>query len=261
MRRLCGAAPRIATCAIAVCGALTAAPAPASAVGVPTSTWTYGRSVGHRPVIVTRRGFASADVTDVLVVGVIHGNETAGVPITRRLRSLVPPPGVRLWIIDSSNPDGQRAGSRQNLRGVDLNRNFPFGWRGGGSPFDVFFPGHAAGSEPEGAVLRRLIGAVRPDVTIWYHQHMDLVVRPDGAARIAVARAYAYASGMRLRAYPGPALYGTATSWQNTAQPAGAAFVVELPAGALPRARVARHAQAVLRTGAFVHTRDVGTVP
>ena len=84
----------------------------------------------------------------MLVVGSIHGNETAGHAVVARLRALEPPPGVQLWLVRTVNPDGALIGTRQNARGVDLNRNFPFRWRGGGRAFDTFFPGRRRRASP-----------------------------------------------------------------------------------------------------------------
>ena len=105
---------------------LIALPAPAAAGAA-----TFGESVRGRPLEVTRSGDPAAPVR-LLVVGSIHGNETAGHAVIARLRRLEPPPGVQLWLVQTANPDGVRRGTRQNARGVDLNRNFPFRWAGGG---------------------------------------------------------------------------------------------------------------------------------
>jgi hypothetical protein len=203
---------------------------------------TFGESVEGRPLKVNRSGDAAAPVR-VLAVGSIHGNETAGHAVIARLRRLAPPAGLQLWLVRTANPDGVRRGTRQNARGVDLNRNFPFRWAGGGRPFDTYFPGRAAASEPETRALRRLIEDVEPDLTVYYHQQMRLVVLPRGAPRGPV-RAYARRVGLPARRLP--RYRGTATSWQNHRAPGTTAFVVELPAGRLSRRAAARHARAVL---------------
>ena len=97
-----------------------------------------------RAIRVTRVGDPAAP-TAVLVVGSIHGTETAGHAVIARLRRAVPPAGVRLLLVRTANPDGVARGTRQNARGVDLNRNFPFRWRGGGRPFDTYHPGPRPG--------------------------------------------------------------------------------------------------------------------
>ena len=179
----------------------------------------------------------------VLVVGSIHGNETAGRAVLARLRRSTPPPGVELWLVGSVNPDGARRGTRQNARGVDLNRNFGRRWAGGGRPFDTYYPGRRAFSEPETRAVRRLVRRIRPAVTVWYHQHLRLVNLSSGADP-RVVRAYARRVGLPAR--PLPNYHGTATSWQNHAFPGTSAFVVELPAGPLGGASARRHARAVL---------------
>lgn len=221
--------------------AATPTPAPDPVI---TRAEVLATTVGGRRIRVVSRGRASATV-DMLVVGVIHGNETAGLPIVRRLGRSTPPPGVRYWLISSLNPDGVARGSRQNLRGVDLNRNFPHQWRGGGRPFGTYFPGRARASERETRALLALVRRIRPDATVWYHQHLTMVLRPPSRWRVALARRYEAVSGLRMASYPGGRLYGTASSWQHAEQPRSLALVVELPAGALQAGSVVRHADAV----------------
>ncbi len=199
-----------------------------------------GTSVDGRPIQARWVGSPRAART-VLVVGEIHGSEPAGRAIVRRLRAIRPPRGVALLLVDSVNPDGRQAGTRWNGRGVDLNRNFPFGWRPNGMPFDTYYSGPAPLSEPESQAMARLIRRVRPRVTVWYHQHMRLVDRSGGDPYLE--RLYAQHSRLPYkRIAPLP---GTATSWQNSAFPDDSAFVVELPAGRLDGRGVVRHAGAV----------------
>ena len=204
----------------------------------------FGHSAEDRPLDATRVGKGPVNV---LVVGSIHGNETAGQAVVRRLRRAQPAPGVELWLVDSVNPDGIRNGTRHNARGVDLNRNFGRRWRGGGRPFDTFFPGRRAFSEPESNAVRRLVRRIRPAITVWYHQHLRLVNLSAGADE-RIVRRYARAVGLPARILPN--YRGTATSWQNHRFPGTSSFVVELPAGPLSRAAARRHADAVLDVAA-----------
>src|SRR4051812_3379913 len=80
-----------------------------------------GRSVKGRPIRALVLGDPHA-APPALLVGVIHGNETAGMAVADRLRSWRPPPRAALWIVPDLNPDGVAAGTRQNANGVDLNR-------------------------------------------------------------------------------------------------------------------------------------------
>jgi hypothetical protein len=79
-------------------------------------------------------------------------------------------------------------------------------------------------------------------VTIWFHQHLDLVWASGGDRRIE--RRFARLSGLPYHGLP--PLAGSAVSWQNHALPGTTAFAAELPAGRLDRASVARLAGAVL---------------
>jgi beta-N-acetylhexosaminidase len=207
-------------------------------LAIAAAAFTAGHSVQERPIRV-----AGPEDANVLVVGSIHGNETAGQAVIRELRRRRAP--VRT--VMSVNPDGVRRGTRQNARGVDLNRNFPRHWRGGGRPFDVYFPGAGKGSEPETRAVMRLVRRLRPQVTIWFHQQMRLVHLARGADP-AVVRAYGRRVGLPARKLP--FLRGTATSWQNHTFPGTSAFVVELAAGPLSRAQVDRHVRAILAASA-----------
>jgi protein MpaA len=161
--------------------------------------------------------------------------------VTLALRRAAVANGAELVLVDDLNPDGRRAGTRQNARGVDLNRNFPYGFVRRGAPGDVYYPGPRALSEPETRAARRLIRQTRPTITIWFHQHMNLVDQSGGDVRIE--RRFARAVGMRLVRLP--AYPGSATRWQNASFPAGTAFVVELPAGRLSPARTAVNVAAI----------------
>jgi protein MpaA len=203
-----------------------------------------GRSIEGRPI----RAFGFGNLSSrrmVLVVGCIHGDECAGKRILKRLRRMAPPDDMSLWMIWSLNPDGTIAGTRQNARGVDLNRNFGYKWRPLGEPGDRYYSGPRKWSEPETRAARRFIRNRRPDVTIWYHQPLALVVRT-GPHRRLKAR-YARLVGLPLvRLSPLP---GTAPRWQNHRFRNDASFVVELAGGRLRARSARRHARAVLAVG------------
>jgi protein MpaA len=190
-----------------------------------------GHSVRGRPIVVVRSG-ATDPALKLLVVGDIHGNETAGMPVARRLIRQGAPAGAGLWVVPTINPDGVAADTRGNAHGVDLNRNFGYDW----APLtDSEYSGAGPLSEPESRAATRLIRRVQPDLTIWFHQPFGIVDRPPGNPFIA--RRYAQLSGLPMVTLPGR-YPGSASRWQNHAFPASTAFVVELPArvsGALSR--------------------------
>lgn len=209
-----------------------AAPVSASRIEV------VGRSVEGRAIKAVVVGPRDAERT-VLVVGSVHGNETAGHAVIRALRARgTTPPGTALWLVRSFNPDGVVAGTRQNARGVDLNRQAPWRWRA--LPRGTFYSGPRPLSEPESRAAIRLVRRIRPDVSIWYHQAARIVNETS-----PVGRRFARAVGLPWGTLPGD-YPGSITDWQDHRYPASEAFVVELAAGRLAVRDVRRHVRAVL---------------
>jgi protein MpaA len=200
---------------------------------------TIGHSVRGRPLVARVIGPDSAP-RKILLVGCIHGNECAGRAILTAIARRRPLPGVQLWLVQEMNPDGTAAGTRQNADGVDLNRNFPYQWRPISDP--TYYSGPHPASEPETRAAMRLIRRIRPAVTIWYHQHLDLVDMAGGDR--GVARRYAHLSGLRAACLS--FLPGTAPAWSNHLLAGTTAFVVELPAGPVGPAGLARNVRAVI---------------
>lgn len=198
----------------------------------------FGRSVQGRPQVAWSFGSPHAR-RKVLVVGCIHGNECAGLAITTALRHQRVPRGTQLWLVPEMNPDGTAADTRQNAHGVDLNRNFPYLW--GRITDPTFDSGPYAASEPETRAAIRLVRRLRPAVTIWYHQHMDLVDEAGGD--LGVARRYAELAGLRATCLT--FLSGVETAWSNHTFSGTTSFVVELPAGPVSPTALARHLRAV----------------
>jgi protein MpaA len=176
-----------------------------------------GRAI--RPVVLGPPAAAHR----MLVVGCIHGNECAALPIVRRLVAAGAPVGASIVVVPNLNPDGLQAGTRGNARGVDLNRDF------------------STRSQPETRYAIALIHRVRPEVTVWFHQPQALV-RAWGAS-VATGRRLAELAGARYRSLAWPP--GSASNWQNHASPRTASFVVELPAGTVPAPRVMRWVRAL----------------
>jgi protein MpaA len=236
---------------VASVGLWSAVPSPGTAAPVPSrQAEVIGHSVLGRAIRAVRIGPASA-TRRLLIVACIHGDEPAGEAITRRLRFASPPADTAIWVIDRANPDGCAAGTRKNARGVDLNRNSPWHWAHITGPGGVFYSGPRPWSEPESRALDAFVKRIRPAITIWYHQHANLVDASIGGD-VRIERDYARRVGMRL-VHLG--LYrGSFTGWQNTNLPGSTAFVVELPAGALPAVAVNRHVAAVLALARITST-------
>ena len=220
---------------LALLGCVAVTPAPGS---TDRRVLVIGRSSDGRPIEAVEVGDSSARVK-LLVVGCIHGNEQAGIAIARRLTQIAPPRAIDLWIVPVLNPDGVAANTRQNAHGVDLNRNFPWRWR---DLEGIYDSGPRPLSEPEARVAERLILRVRPTISIWYHQQLDLVDESGGS--LAIERRYARLAGLPLRRLVRDP--GSVVNWENHVLPRSTAFVVELPAGRLTSAATERHARAVL---------------
>ena len=204
-----------------------------------------GRSVLGRDIVAYRLGTPGA--RPVLLVGVIHGNEAKGYEITKLIRTMPIPAGIDLWIIDSINPDGQAAGTRENANGVDLNRNVTYKWSYiPKSGPDSEYSGEAPGDQPETQALESFVGKIKPQITIFWHQDANRV--SPGGARVEIPMKFASIVGLTTASTPCTAgCTGTATQYINHAIKGGTAFIVELPGdAAVTPAMVALHAQATL---------------
>jgi murein peptide amidase A len=194
-----------------------------------------GRAI--RPVVLGDPAAAHR----VLVVGCIHGTETAGIAIAKRLVAAGAPSGTEIVVVPAVNPDGCAHGTRGNAHGIDLNRNFPSNWEAIGRPGDLQYSGPHSLSEPESRYSVALIERLRPQITIWFHQPQG-VVRAWGQS-VATARRFATLAHYPYRSIEWP--YGTASNWQNHKFPGTVSFVVELPPGPPPATRIAVWVHAV----------------
>jgi carboxypeptidase T len=173
---------------------------------------------------------------------------------------------AEIWIVPMLNPDGHQYSVttdrlwRKNRRnngdgsyGVDLNRNYGYGWGGPGSSGDTFseiYRGPAAFSEPETQAARDFLLAKQPRALITYHSYSQLVLYPwghtyDPAPDKATLHAQAVALADQIRAVHGVSytpeqgsdLYlasGETTDWLYSENRA-AAFTIELrPRTAVP---------------------------
>jgi protein MpaA len=206
----------------------------------PRKTLVTGHSVAGRRLVAERVG-SHPNTPRILVVGCVHGNECAGIRVARDLISDRPLRAARLVVIPDLNPDGHAKGTRQNARGVDLNRNFPWRWQPIGGPGSLYYSGPRPLSEPESRFARRIARRIHPTISIWFHQHMHLVDRSGGKA--AIERRYARAVRLPLRRLP--RYPGSATGWENHHFERSTAFVVELGAGALSHRGVERFSDGI----------------
>ena len=109
---------------------------------------TIGTSVGGRPITALRYG---SGPRVVLVVAQTHGDEEAGLRVWMRARRTPVPAGTTVWVVPMLNPDGLALDTRFLANGADPNR--------------------AAPAQPEQKAVFDLAVAVRPTLSIWYHQN------------------------------------------------------------------------------------------
>lgn len=236
-----------AAAAVAISGAPFAEASPPTLPVTDPETIAIGTSVEGRPITAIRRG--DPDGRPVLVIGVIHGDEWAGLEIVERLESLPVPDGVDLYLVDSMNPDGVAHNTRHNANGVDLNRNFPYNWGPIAEPGNWEYAGQSPASEPETQAMVEFISELQPDIVIWYHQDAYMIAPADGRDGVVRAR-YAELTDLPLASVSGGTYTGVAAQWarnelaSNEGQP-GVAFIVELGA-TLPAAEADMHAAAVM---------------
>ena len=115
----------------------------------------------------------------VLVIGVVHGDEPQGKFLIDKYLKKVE--SSRIAFIPCLNPDGQKAGTRVNTNGVDLNRNFPTqNWQL--SEKNEFFGGEAPASEIETKFLIDIVEEIRPKLILTIHAPYK-VVNYDGNAK------------------------------------------------------------------------------
>jgi murein peptide amidase A len=218
-----------------------------TAASTATKREVVGRSVQKRAITAVQIGDPSGTRV-ALAVGVIHGDERAGLRIIRAIkREAAGHPGAlagtQLWAIATVNPDGLRAHTRKNGHGVDLNRNFPYRWRGDVPHSSGYYPGPRPASEPETRAVMAFARRIQPDLSIWYHQPWGAVLACHGTPQVAVE----YAKLVRMpTSCRGSGLRGTAITWEAHAFPGSDAFVVEMPPGTISGRSAARQARAAI---------------
>jgi protein MpaA len=147
-----------------------------------------GRSVQGRPIMIQILG--EGDDT-VLVMAAIHGNEPAGATLVSGLTSYLRNnrdllEGRCVVLMPVANPDGLAAGTRENIRRIDLNRNFDTANR-----TDDETNGLRPLSEPESRALQTIIKEYEPSRIVSIHQPLACIDY-DGPARALAVRMAQY---------------------------------------------------------------------
>lgn len=100
---------------------------------------------------------------------------------------------TEIWVVPMFNVDGnnkmwtENSMWRKNTRdgfGVDLNRNYPYGWNScNGSSASTGaqdYRGTAPASEPETQAMMNLVAEIKPVFDISYHSYSEIVIYPYG---------------------------------------------------------------------------------
>ncbi len=210
-----------------------------------TEIRSIGTSVRGRDIVAYRMGTPGGRA--VLIIGDIHGDESKGIEITTRLRTRPIPAGIDLWVIDTVNPDGLAADTRQNANGVDPNRNYDVNW--GYIPPSTTnnqYSGAHAADQPETQAVEAFIREIKPSISVWYHQDANRV--SVGGARHEIPTRYAQLVGLSTASTPcTQGCIGTATQFTNHTVVGGTSFIVELPGdAAVTQQMVTSHVDALL---------------
>lgn len=212
---------------VLVAGALTvpvavADPAPRAAAPTITETRVFGTSVKGRALRAYRIGDPTS-TRKVVLISTMHGDERGTAKIMLNLMQGPAVTGADIWVIPYLNRDGYARDTRKNARGVDLNRNFPTGWKRLTGKYNS---GARPASEPETRALMKFLNAVDPDYVVSLHQPLYGVDTSYGKARPLAMR---LAQGLKLpkKVFScNTGCHGTMTQWFNKYHH-GAALTVE----------------------------------
>ena len=118
----------------------------------------------------------------VLIIGVIHGDETQGKFLIEKYLENPKKSQNRMLFIPCLNPDGFELKTRQNSNRIDLNRNFPTkNWKKEELSSD-YYGGETAASEVETKFVVECLDEFKPDVILTLHAPFK-VVNYDGPAK------------------------------------------------------------------------------
>ncbi len=187
------------------------------------ATRQIGTSAQGKPIMALRLGDGPRTV---LVVGQTHGDEEGGLRVLLRARSLPVPDGITLWVVPTMNPDGLIGDTRFLANGADPNRRAP--------------------SQPEQQAVHDFALAIRPVLTVWYHQNYGWV--GGSGASIMPAKQYQALTGLGTLKRSGDCAVGF--MWCPIDEALGSSSIlVELP-DVLTPTDVQVHAAALLAVAA-----------
>lgn len=202
------------------------------------TSWVIGYSVQGRAIVAY--SFGSGAKT-ILFTGGMHGSERSGQQTMQAwaeyLQAYGAPAGTRVVVVPNTNPDGIAAGSRNNSRNVNIDRNFPTAnWQASIETASGTLPtggGASAGSEPETAALIALTRQLRPRLEVSFHAQGRLVGANKFSDSVAIGSIYANMVGYQTmfanpEAVMGYAMTGEYEDWMGE-EMGIPAILIELP--------------------------------
>ncbi len=217
---------------------------------------TYGESVEGVPLRVL---LPPGRRPERLLYAAIHGEEAPTLMLAWHLLRGIDASRAVTAVVPVANPDGVLHGTRQNARGIDLNRNWPAStWRPDVQP--TFWPttrsrtpehrtqhsspGGQPASEPEVTALMELIQRLEPRVVIDLHAPLNVVIAQTPGA-VDLATHVAEPAGLRVVRELRTPTWGDAGTW--IAEQGIDSITYEIETGPFP-ALWARHRDGLART-------------
>lgn len=226
---------------------MTTLPSPIHVAGIARRNgWrpeTFGESVEGVPLVAW---WPESPPTRVFWAA-IHGEESMTLQLAQTLLRTIPARDACAVVVPVLNPDGVLHGTRQNARGVDLNRNFAANsWTSEPSPTfwpttmtrttefrtQLSSPGTMPGSEPEVQALCRLIDRVAPSIVVDLHSPLECVIAP-GERAVSIAQRLAEPAGLRVVRQLATPTPGSSSDWCE--EQGISAVTYETEPGALPQ--------------------------
>lgn len=185
-----------------------------------TEWFDYGLSTDGRPLRAFRLGRGRRHA---MVVSHLHGDEWTGESVIVDIARRGALDGWTLWLLPNVNPDA-RAANMRYTHGVNMNRDFPWGWEPQVAPVAERCVINQTGPNPftlvESRRLRDVIetGAIPCEVVISHHDNYNWVAPASlaggddevAAALRPAATEYAAAVGLRV---PGEAGFHTSNTY------------------------------------------------
>lgn len=176
-------------------------------------TKEIGLTREHLPIISYEFKPAQASSSEILILGGVHGDEPEGIIAALILLHHWTshfPFQFNATLIPQFNIEGIINKNRHNSAGVDLNRNMPTKDWSAEIKNPRYYPGTAAGSEPETQALLKYINNKKPQLIISLHS-WNPVLNVNGDC-LYVAEAIANVNNYKIDndiGYPTPGCLGT----------------------------------------------------